>query len=142
MARGQRPQRRSPQYVGFLSRGGDVSNPTVQFEYREIRDTITIEKEVTKESSYLDFVSALMSHTRAYTTSGAPANEFPRKVPHSWQPLETRNHPQLGNLLTVHRQRTLQQLHQLDLRGCGHHSRQPEDSSMDPKSSDKYGIVS
>jgi hypothetical protein len=35
--------------------GGDVSNPTVQFEYREIRDTITIEKEVTKESSYLDF---------------------------------------------------------------------------------------
>ncbi|KAK3046115.1 hypothetical protein LTR09_012377 [Extremus antarcticus] len=25
------------------------------FEYREIRDTITIEKEVTKESSYLDF---------------------------------------------------------------------------------------
>ncbi|KAK5171499.1 uncharacterized protein LTR77_004644 [Saxophila tyrrhenica] len=41
--------------LAYYHAGGDVSNPTVQFEYREIRDTITIEKEVTKESSYLDF---------------------------------------------------------------------------------------
>lgn len=35
--------------------GGDVSNSTVQFEYKEIRETIRLEKEVLKESSYLDF---------------------------------------------------------------------------------------
>lgn len=41
--------------LAYYHANGDVSNPTVQFEYREIRDTLMIEKEVTKESSYLDF---------------------------------------------------------------------------------------
>ncbi|KAI1813132.1 general substrate transporter [Poronia punctata] len=34
---------------------GNVNHPTVQFEYREIRDTIKLEMEAEKNSSYLDF---------------------------------------------------------------------------------------
>ena len=35
--------------------GGDENNATVQFEYREIRDTIQMEKEAGRVSSYADF---------------------------------------------------------------------------------------
>ncbi len=41
--------------LAYYHANGDVSNATVQFEYREIRETIRLEKEVLKESSYLDF---------------------------------------------------------------------------------------
>ncbi|KAF4124144.1 Sugar (and other) transporter [Geosmithia morbida] len=34
---------------------GDAGNPTVQFEYHEISETIKLEKAVSKSSSYLDF---------------------------------------------------------------------------------------
>lgn len=34
---------------------GDVNNPTVQFEYREIKETIKMEMEAKNNSSYLDF---------------------------------------------------------------------------------------
>jgi sugar porter (SP) family MFS transporter len=34
---------------------GDENNTTVQFEYREIRETITLEKEVARSTSYMDF---------------------------------------------------------------------------------------
>ena len=34
---------------------GDVANPTVQFEYREIRETLRLEQEIAAKSSYLDF---------------------------------------------------------------------------------------
>lgn len=34
---------------------GNENNPTVQFEYREIKETLRIEKEVTGSTSYLDF---------------------------------------------------------------------------------------
>jgi hypothetical protein len=34
---------------------GNENNLTVQFEYREIRETLRIEKEVTHNTSYLDF---------------------------------------------------------------------------------------
>lgn len=43
------------EFLSYYHGGGDVQDPTVQFEYKEIRDTLTIEKEVLKESSYLDF---------------------------------------------------------------------------------------
>lgn len=36
--------------------GGDVSNATVQFEFLEIKETIRIEKEADRATSYLDFV--------------------------------------------------------------------------------------
>ena len=42
--------------LAYYHADGDVSNATVQFEYKEIRDTITLEKEVLKETSYLDFM--------------------------------------------------------------------------------------
>jgi MFS family permease len=35
---------------------GDVNHPTVQFEYREIKETIRLEFEAKKGSSYLDFL--------------------------------------------------------------------------------------
>lgn len=35
--------------------GGDVNNSTVQFEYREIRETIRLEQQAGEQSSYLDF---------------------------------------------------------------------------------------
>lgn len=35
--------------------GGDASNATVQFEFREIKETIRIEKESDKATSYMDF---------------------------------------------------------------------------------------
>lgn len=41
--------------LAYYHAGGDSNNATVQFEYKEIRDTIQIEKEVLKETSYLDF---------------------------------------------------------------------------------------
>ncbi|KAI0486509.1 general substrate transporter [Xylaria cf. heliscus] len=34
---------------------GDANNPTVQFEYREIKETIKLEMEATANSSYMDF---------------------------------------------------------------------------------------
>lgn len=34
---------------------GNVNDPTVQFEYREIKETLAKEMEHTKSSSYLDF---------------------------------------------------------------------------------------
>ncbi|RYP79270.1 hypothetical protein DL769_003050 [Monosporascus sp. CRB-8-3] len=36
--------------------GGDRNNATVQFEYREIKETMRIEKEVSRFGSYLDFL--------------------------------------------------------------------------------------
>ncbi|RYP03308.1 hypothetical protein DL764_005234 [Monosporascus ibericus] len=36
--------------------GGDRNNATVQFEYREIKETMRIEKEVSRFGSYIDFV--------------------------------------------------------------------------------------
>lgn len=41
--------------LSYYHAGGDVSNATVQFEYKEIKETITLEKEVLKETSYMDF---------------------------------------------------------------------------------------
>lgn len=41
--------------LAYYHAGGDVSNATVQFEYKEIRETITLETTVVKETSYLDF---------------------------------------------------------------------------------------
>lgn len=41
--------------LSYYHAGGDVSNATVQFEYKEIKDTITLETEVLKETSYMDF---------------------------------------------------------------------------------------
>jgi hypothetical protein len=41
--------------LAYYHAGGDVAHPTVQFEYREIKETIRLEKEVLSESSYLDF---------------------------------------------------------------------------------------
>lgn len=35
--------------------GGDLNNATVQYEYREIKETIRIEQEASKATSYLDF---------------------------------------------------------------------------------------
>lgn len=34
---------------------GNENNATVQFEYREIRETLRIEKEVARDTSYMDF---------------------------------------------------------------------------------------
>jgi hypothetical protein len=34
---------------------GNENNATVQFEYREIRETLRIEKEVARSTSYMDF---------------------------------------------------------------------------------------
>ncbi|KAJ9144213.1 Hexose transporter [Pleurostoma richardsiae] len=36
--------------------GGDVNNATVQFEFREIKETIRMEKEAARATSYLDFL--------------------------------------------------------------------------------------
>ena len=36
--------------------GGDVNNPTVQFQYREIKETIEADRDVKKATSYLDFL--------------------------------------------------------------------------------------
>lgn len=36
--------------------GGDRQNATVQYEYQEIKETMRIEREATKATSYLDFV--------------------------------------------------------------------------------------
>lgn len=36
--------------------GGDVNNTLVQFEYREIRETITMETQVNQTTSYIDFL--------------------------------------------------------------------------------------
>ena len=44
-----------PANVAFKDAGGDADNSTVQFEYKEIRETIQIEKEVLRETCYLDF---------------------------------------------------------------------------------------
>ena len=44
--------------LGILAKwhaGGDVRNATVQFEFHEIKETIRIEKEVDRATSYLDF---------------------------------------------------------------------------------------
>ena len=35
---------------------GNANHPTVQFEYREIRETLALELEAKKQSSYVDFV--------------------------------------------------------------------------------------
>lgn len=36
--------------------GGDRNNTTVQFEFREIKETMRIEKELAQSAGYLDFV--------------------------------------------------------------------------------------
>lgn len=36
--------------------GGDINNATVQFEYREIKETISMEAQADKSSSYVDFL--------------------------------------------------------------------------------------
>lgn len=41
--------------LAYYHAGGDVNNATVQFEYREIKDTIHLEIEADKDSSYIDF---------------------------------------------------------------------------------------
>ena len=41
--------------LAYYHGGGDISNPTVQYEYREISETIHIEKMMHKQSSYMDF---------------------------------------------------------------------------------------
>ncbi|KAL2167526.1 hypothetical protein VTG60DRAFT_1149 [Thermothelomyces hinnuleus] len=45
--------------LGILAKyhaNGDTNHPTVQFEYREIKETLRLEFEASKSSSYLDFV--------------------------------------------------------------------------------------
>lgn len=36
--------------------GGDVNNPTVQFQYREIKETIQADRDAKRSTSYLDFL--------------------------------------------------------------------------------------
>lgn len=43
------------QMLSYYHAEGNMDDVTVQFEYKEIRDTIQIEKEVLQESSYMDF---------------------------------------------------------------------------------------
>jgi len=45
---------------------GNVQNPTVQFEYREIKETIALEMEAKKSSSYLDFLRTKGNRYRLY----------------------------------------------------------------------------
>lgn len=42
--------------LGRYHANGNVNHPTVQFEYREIRETLALELEAKKQSSYADFV--------------------------------------------------------------------------------------
>lgn len=42
--------------LAYYHGNGDEHNPTVQFEYREIKDTIRLEMQYQKNSSYLDFM--------------------------------------------------------------------------------------
>jgi MFS family permease len=49
---------RSEEALAMLTKwhgGGDVNNATVQFQYREIRETINLEKQAGRVSSYADF---------------------------------------------------------------------------------------
>lgn len=41
--------------LGKYHANGDINNPTVQFEYQEIKETLRLEFLYTKTSSYLDF---------------------------------------------------------------------------------------
>jgi sugar porter (SP) family MFS transporter len=45
---------------------GDVNNATVQFEYREIKETIRLEFEASKSSSYMDFFKTKGNRYRFY----------------------------------------------------------------------------
>lgn len=42
--------------LAYYHGNGDANNATVQFEYREIRETIRLEMTYQKNSSYLDFM--------------------------------------------------------------------------------------
>jgi sugar porter (SP) family MFS transporter len=42
--------------LGRYHANGNINHPTVQFEYREIKETLALELEAKKQSSYLDFV--------------------------------------------------------------------------------------
>lgn len=42
--------------LGRYHANGNINHPTVQFEYREIRETLALELEAKKQSSYADFV--------------------------------------------------------------------------------------
>lgn len=42
--------------LGRYHANGNINHPTVQFEYREIRETLALELEAKKQSSYVDFV--------------------------------------------------------------------------------------
>ena len=42
--------------LAYYHANGDEQNATVQFEYREIKDTIRLEMQHQKNSSYLDFM--------------------------------------------------------------------------------------
>jgi len=42
--------------LAFYHAAGDQNNATVQFEFREIRDTLRLEKEAEKGSNYIDFL--------------------------------------------------------------------------------------
>ncbi|KAF1954857.1 general substrate transporter [Byssothecium circinans] len=42
--------------LAYYHANGDTQNATVQFEYKEMRDTIRLESEANKNSSYLDFL--------------------------------------------------------------------------------------
>lgn len=57
--------------LAYYHADGDVSNATVQFEYKEIRETITLEREVLKETSFLDFVRTKGNRWRLAIVSGA-----------------------------------------------------------------------
>ncbi|KAF2641808.1 hexose transporter-like protein [Massarina eburnea CBS 473.64] len=42
--------------LAYYHASGDTHNPTVQFEYKEMKDTIRMETDANKNSSYLDFL--------------------------------------------------------------------------------------
>lgn len=42
--------------LAYYHANGDTHNPTVQFEYKEMKDTIQMEVDANKNSSYLDFL--------------------------------------------------------------------------------------
>jgi hypothetical protein len=42
--------------LAYYHGNGDKNNATVQFEYREIKETISLEMRFQKNSSYLDFM--------------------------------------------------------------------------------------
>lgn len=55
------------QILGKYHANGNINHPTVQFEFREIKDTLALELAAKKQSSYLDFVKTKGNRYRLIT---------------------------------------------------------------------------